>query len=224
MVLLRLRDEDGLVGLGEAVPLGAARRRGARGGRRGARGPGPGLGARRRGRGGQRRRGGRACRRARALGAGPLRGADRAARPRRAPGRRRLAAAEPVPCNATLVAGRAGRGRRGRAALAGRGLRDLQAEARRRRRRRPGAGRARGARARGADPRRRQRGLGPGDGEAVLAEIEPLGDPARRAAGGDDGAGGRAGARRPSIPLAGDESVETPGGRAAGGRGPAPSG
>ena len=150
MVLLRVRDGDGIEGLGEAVPLSLRGGADAGGGRRRA----ARLGAAR----------GRTL-----AGLSPParcavgNGAARSARPR---GRgSRLAAssapraAEPVRCNATLSAGEPVAVAAQAEAWAERGLRDLQAEGRRAGRRRAGGGGARRGRGRGADQGRRQRGL-----------------------------------------------------------------
>ena len=92
---------------------------------------------------------------------------------------------------------RPGRGRRRRATLGGRGLLDLQAEARRRRRRRRRSGRC---------ARRSARGRGSASTPTAPGTWRPRSGPrraraardrARRAAGGDAGGGGGAGARRP---------------------------
>ena len=128
----------------------------------------------------------------------------------RRPATATAAAHAPVPCNATLIAGRAGSGRRRRAALGEDGFTTFKLKL--------GAGDDVGAGRAvreavgpgGADPGRRQRRLGPWRRRsAILAELEPLGDRARRAAGRDAGARRPSWRRATSIPLAGDESVET---------------
>ena len=140
MVLLRLRSDDGLVGLGEAVPLSL---RGGASLARGRRRAGAAERAR------SARRGAAAQRCRRPLGAGPLRRADRADRPAGASGPRRKPSspARRDRSRAMRRWSRASRRRsRRRRALGRGGLLHLQAEARHRRRRRPGAGGARGGR------------------------------------------------------------------------------
>ena len=209
MVLLRLRDEDGLVGLGEAVPLSL--RGGAsieqvveelEGLARGSCSPPPSRAAT------SARRPG--CRRAGALRARPLRGADRAARPRREARGVDAGAVSPVPCNATLVAGEP-------AAVADDALR-WAAEGYTTFKLKLGAGedvaQVRAVRealgAGGPDPRRRQRDLGPGRRRGPsLGELEPLGiQLAEQPVATMERAVELAAST--SIPLAGDESVETP--------------
>ena len=208
MVLLRVRDEEGVLGLGEAVPLSL------RGGATlaqvvreleefaaSARSAGyPARHVRRHHRGVgrlQRRR--------------PPRCAllDRLVRSRRA-GSREADGAEPVPCNATLVAGEPAAVAEDALRWAAEGYRDLQAEARRRRRRRARSQRF-GKR---SAPRRRSASTPTRLGTSrrrseVLAELEPLGIAARRAAGGERWRRRRSSPGTPPIPLAGDESIET---------------
>ena len=62
---------------------------------------------------------------------------------------------------------------------------------------------------RGADPGRRQRRLGRRDGEADARRARAARRRARRAARGDAGGGGARSRRSTSIPIAGDESIET---------------
>ena len=90
--------------------------------------------------------------------------------------------AEPVICNATLVARRARGRRRRRRALGRARLRDLQAQARHGRRRRAGSGRARAPRPRSPHPRRRQRRLGRRRGARDPAADRAAGNRTRRAA------------------------------------------
>ena len=95
-----------------------------------------------------------------------------------------------------------------RSALGRRGLLDLQAEARHRRRRRPGAGGARSGRPGGPDPGRRQRGLGCRDGQRTLGELEELDiELAEQPVATLEEAAEVAAAT--SIPIAGDESIES---------------
>ena len=189
--------DEGLVGLGEAVPL--ALRGGADAGRDRARAA-QGHAApaarrplrlrRRRADAGRGRRLHPRRRRPAAPGAGEGGDRDGALRPRRQGLGRPLWSllgaerAEPVRCNATLVAGEPGRGRRRRRALGRARLRDLQAQARRRRRRRARC--ARCASALGPEARIRVDANGAwsvDEALGVLRMIEPLGDRARRAAG-----------------------------------------
>ena len=192
MVLLRVRDEDGVVGLGEAVPLslrGGAELsrwcRNWRGGRRRQATEGFSAPAR--------------CavetalmdlRGRRAAGSAPASSANRSGPVQRDARRRRSGAG-----------GGAG------AQVGGGRFHHLQAQARRRvrksrqigelfadSRRGPGAGRCGRRWGRGADSGRRERGLGTGDREAHAGGAGAAGDRAGGAAGG--GAGGDGGAGR----------------------------
>ena len=197
----------GLTGLGEAVPLSL---RGGADAGPGGRRAGAARRARRAGRGGPARR------RRQPLGPGPLRGADRAARPARDGGRRREgarapAASEPVRCNATLVAGEPAAVADDALRWAAEGFSTFKLKLGRRRRRRPGAGGARGGRPRGADPGRRQRAPGTWTtrsgrcGELEELDIELAEQPVATLEEAAEVAAAT------SIPIAGDESIESRG-------------
>ena len=156
MVLLRLRDDDGLDRAGRSGAALAARRRDAGAGGRASWSCSPSCDELDE----ASLRGGVADLSAPARCAALTALLDLRGRRAAAGGPSAPAAGEPVALQRDAGRRRAGGGRRGRAALGRRGLLHLQAEARRRRRRRPGAGGARGGRAGGADPGRRQRGLG----------------------------------------------------------------
>ena len=95
-----------------------------------------------------------------------------------------------------------------RPALGGRRVLNLQAEARRRRRCRPGERGARGRRRGSTNPHRRQRLLGRRDGEAHARRPGAVRYRARRATGGHLDEAAEVSAAT-SIPLAGDESIES---------------
>ena len=149
MVLLRLRDEDGVEGLGEAVPLSL------RGGRTLARGRQRAAATRRSGRDRELDRGAALAATRRALLAArraSLALLDRSRVSRRACARarrRRDRGASPVRCNATLVAGEPA-GSPPRPDVGGRRLHHLQAQGRKPARRRSGARRCARRSARGA--------------------------------------------------------------------------
>ena len=189
MVLLRLRDEDGLVGLGEAVPLSL------RGGARSSRSSRSWRGSA--GRDGA-RRGDAAAAGAAALSP-PARCAALTALLDLAAGERDggVDAAErgsdASACNATLVAGEPAAVAADARRWAAEGFTTFKLKLGGRRRRRPGAGGARGARARGADPGRRQRRLGRWTRRsATLAELEPFEIELAEQPVADDRGGGRA--------------------------------
>ncbi len=213
MVLLRLRSGDGLVGLGEAVPLSL-------------RGDGATLGqvvdeleqlGERESLDEATLTGG-----ATALSP-PARCAALTAlmdlRGRRAAGEHPTppASSRPVPCNATLVAGEPAQVAADAARWAADGFSTFKLKLGSRRRRRAGARGARGDRAGGAHPGRRERRLGRGDREADARRARGARHRAGGAASCDPGGDGRGG-RGDLDPDRGRRERREPRRRRAGGR------